>query len=215
VGATARRDAQPRAGTRIAWPATLARKRHGPLYATHLRFVPEESKAGVLHCFVLDCSASMLSGERLATAKGLLVACFDRAAAERAEVALICFGGAGADVRFGPAVPRWWNERWLQPIGGGGGTPFALGVKTAEQILARAARKKPAQQRVLWVLTDGRSVERPVKPMAADRIVFVDCERDALALGRCGQLAQEWGARCMRPEDMTVRADMTRCQGDR
>ncbi|MEA3122481.1 MAG: magnesium chelatase subunit ChlD-like protein [Paraburkholderia sp.] len=146
----------------------------------------------------------MLNAERLASAKGLLVACFDRAAAERAEVALICFGGAGADVRFSPAVPRWWNERWLQPIGGGGGTPFALGVKTAGQVLDRAAREKPAQQRVLWVLTDGRSAERPVKPAAADRIVFVDCEGDALALGRCRQQAQEWGARYMRPEEMIV-----------
>jgi magnesium chelatase subunit ChlD-like protein len=170
----------------------------------HLKFVRQESKTGVLHCFVLDCSASMLTGERLATAKGLLVACFDRAAAERAEVALICFGGAHADVRFGPTVPRWWNERWLQPVGGGGGTPFALGVRTAAHVLERAARTKQAQQRVLWIFTDGRSADRPVKPAAADRIVFVDCERNVPALGRCRQLAQEWGATCMRPEDLNV-----------
>ncbi len=204
MGVTARRDAQPRAGTRIAWPATLAKKRADPLRATHLRFVREESKAGVLHCFVLDCSASMLSGQRLATAKGLLVACFDRAAAERAEVALICFGGADAEVRFGPAVPRWWNERWLQPIDGGGGTPFALGVRTAAQVLERATRKNPAQQRVLWVLTDGRSAERPVKPAAADRIVFVDCDLGLSSLGRCRWLAGEWGATYMQPEDLII-----------
>ena len=146
----------------------------------------------------------MLSGERLAIAKGLLVACFDRAAGERAEVALVCFGGARANVRFGPAIPRWWNERWLQPIGGGGGTPFALGVKTAAQVLERAARRKPAQLRVLWVFTDGRSTDSPTKPSAADRIVFVNCERDLPALGRCEQLARAWGATCMRPEELIV-----------
>jgi magnesium chelatase subunit ChlD-like protein len=169
-----------------------------------LQFVPKEAQAGVLHCFLLDCSASMLSGERLAIAKGLLVACFNHAATERAEVALVSFGGARADVRFGPAIPRWWNERWLDPIGGGGGTPFALGMRTAEQVLERAIRDKPAQQRVLWVLTDGRSSEQPQRPAAADRVVLVDCERDVPALGRCRALAQAWGAAYARPEDMIV-----------
>ncbi|WP_409371923.1 vWA domain-containing protein, partial [Paraburkholderia sprentiae] len=93
----------------------------------HLRFVREMPRGGVLHCFVLDCSGSMLAGQRLALAKGLLTTLFDRASAMRAEAALICFGGAGADVRFGPAVPRWWNERWLAPVGGGGGSPLASG----------------------------------------------------------------------------------------
>lgn len=189
-------------GTRIAWPATFARKRHAPLRAEHLRFVREASKNGVLHCFALDCSASMLAGERLALAKGLLVALFDRAAAERAEAALVCFGGARADVRFGPAVPRWWNARWLRPVGGGGGTPLALGVGTAARVLERAARAKPAQQRLLWVLTDGRSIDRPIRPAAVDQIVFVDFELEAVRLGRCAQLAREWRAICLRPEDL-------------
>jgi len=154
----------------------------------------------VLHCFVLDCSGSMLAGQRLALAKGLLVALFDRASSARADAALVCFGGAGADVRFGPAVPRWWNERWLQPVGGGGGTPLAAGVKKAAQLLERAARRKPAQQRWLWVLTDGRSGEVPIRPVDADEVVFVDFERGAIRLGRCEQLALAWGATWVRPE---------------
>ena len=119
-------------GRRIAWPQTLiamGRQRRAALSANDLRFVREMPRKGVLHCFVLDCSGSMLGGARLALAKGLLIALFDRVSAMRADAALICFGGAGADVRFGPAVPRWWNERWLDPIGGGGGTPFAAGVR--------------------------------------------------------------------------------------
>ncbi len=193
-------------GRRIAWPATLEKKRQDPLRAAHLRFVLEESKTGVLHCFLLDCSASMLGGEQLSMAKGLLLACFDRAAAERAEVALVCFGGARAHLRFGPAIPRWWNERWLRPIGGGGGTPFSLGIRTAARVLERAARSRPGQERVLWVLTDGRSGERPARPSVADRIVFVDCENVAPALGRCLQLAREWGAMYVRPEELANRA---------
>jgi len=136
----------------------------------------------------------MLSGERLAMAKGLVLACFDRAAMDRAQAALICFGGGRADLRFGPAIPRWWNERWIQPIGGGGGTSFSIGVAAAAKLLEQARRRDPAGERVLWIVGDGRSRDRPAKPDAADRIVIVDCEQDALALGRWAQLAREWDA---------------------
>ncbi|WGS53404.1 VWA domain-containing protein [Paraburkholderia sp. D15] len=173
-----------------------------PLRAEHLRFVREAPSSGVLHCFVLDCSASMLAGQRLALAKGLLIALFDRASAERAEAALICFGGTAADLRFGPAVPRWWNERWLSPVGGGGGTPLESGVRRAARLLEQRARLKPAQQRWLWILTDGRSADSPTRPRDADQIVFVDFERGAIRLGRCASLADAWDAQCVTPESL-------------
>jgi magnesium chelatase subunit ChlD-like protein len=132
----------------------------------------------------------------------LLTALFDRASAARAEAALVCFGGAEADVRFGPAVPRWWNERWLRPVGGGGGTPLTSGIRRAAQLLARSARVKPAQQRWLWILTDGRTRDEPARPPDADEVVFVDFERGAIRLGRCEALADAWGARRVRPEEL-------------
>jgi magnesium chelatase subunit ChlD-like protein len=176
--------------------------RQDALCAGHLRFVREAPRGGVLHCFVLDCSGSMLAGQRLALAKGLLIALFDRASAARAEAALVCFGGAGADVRFGPAVPRWWNERWLRPVGGGGGTPLTAGVRRATELLERSARRKPGQQRWLWILTDGRTRDMPVRPLDLDEVVFVDFEREAIRLGRCEMLADAWGARCFTPEEL-------------
>jgi magnesium chelatase subunit ChlD-like protein len=188
------------AGKRIAWPSTFAAKRQARLRPEHVRFVPTLPRGGVLHCFLLDCSGSMLGGDRLALAKGLLIALFDRASAARSEAALVCFGGARADVRFGPAVPRWWNERWLKPLGGGGGTPFAAGIDQAAHVLERAARRKPGQLRWLWVLTDGRSGDMPARPGGADQIVFVDFERGAIRLGRCEQLAHSWDATCVTPE---------------
>lgn len=174
----------------------------------HLRFIRQESRSGALHCFVLDCSASMLGGERLSRAKGLILACFDRAAVERSEAALICFGGGRANLRFGPAIPRWWNERWVEPIGGGGGTPFSTGIASAAKLLERAKRRNAARERVLWVLGDGRTRDRPLKPHAADRIVIVDFEQrntGHAALGRWAQLAREWDADYLRPEDIAVR----------
>lgn len=145
----------------------------------------------------------MLGGGRLARAKGLLLACFDRAAAQREEVALVRFGGGRADVRFGPAVPRWWNERWIEPLGGGGGTPFGPAVALAANLLARARRRKPAQQRVLWVFGDGRSAAFPARPAYADRVVVVDCgSRGAAAPTRGAQLAHAWDADYLLPDDL-------------
>jgi magnesium chelatase subunit ChlD-like protein len=202
VGASPRSHARGKPGKRIAWPPTLAAMRQDRLRVEHLRFTREAPRGGVLHCFVLDCSGSMLAGQRLALAKGLLIALFDRASAARAEAALVCFGGAGADVRFGPAVPRWWNERWLRPVGGGGGTPLTSGIRRAAQLLERSARVRPAQQRWLWILTDGRTRDEPARPLDADEVVFVDFERDAIRLGRCEALADAWGARIFAPEEL-------------
>ncbi|KAB0633642.1 vWA domain-containing protein [Burkholderia latens] len=188
-----------RAGTAVAWPATLAAKRGGPLHASHLRFRKQAGAPHALHCFVLDCSASMLTHGRLALAKGLIVAYFDQAARERMETALICFGGDGAAQRFGPAVPRWWNARWLEPVGGGGGTPLADGIAAATQLLARDARRAPApgKQRWLWVLSDGRTREAPPKPTDADHVVFVDFDDAAVRIGQGKRLADAWGAQWM------------------
>ncbi|AMM17809.1 magnesium chelatase [Burkholderia sp. PAMC 28687] len=182
---------------------TLLAKRNQMLDAAHLRFHREEGEASALHCFVLDCSGSMLGGKRLALAKGLVVALFDRAYRERAEVALVCFGGATAEVRREPGAAHWWNDRWLAPIGGGGGTPLALGVRTGANVLLRAARRKPSQRRILWLLTDGRSAETPARPDSADQIVVVDFKSEAVSLGRCAKLAESWHA------DYRTAADMT------
>jgi magnesium chelatase subunit ChlD-like protein len=176
------------------------------LLRRHLRYFRHEPKSPALHCFLLDCSASMLDGGRLAMAKGLVLACFDRAAMDRAQAALICFGGGRADLRFGPATPRWWSERWVQPIGGGGGTSFSIGVAAAAKLLEQARRRDPAGERVLWIFGDGRSRDRPPKPDAADRVVIVDCEQGALTLGRCAQLARDWNAHYCLAKEMRAPA---------
>ncbi|KAF1015385.1 MAG: hypothetical protein E5299_00639 [Burkholderia gladioli] len=188
--------------TRIAWPATLAVKRGGQLEAGHLRFRPRSGAPRAFHCFVLDCSASMLEGGRLALAKGLLVALCNVAARERAEVALIAFCGRGAERRFGPAVPRWWNERWLQPVAGGGGTPLLTGIAMAQSLLAKTARCRPGAPRTLWLLSDMRTDEMPIRPAQADEIRIVDFDDAAVRLGRAQRLARRWEASCYRPEDL-------------
>jgi magnesium chelatase subunit ChlD-like protein len=200
-GRYATREGDPAAS--IDWMATLRAKRSARLAAQHLRYRRTQGDGAVLYCFVLDCSGSMLAGERLARAKGMLVALFDRAYRERAEIALVCFGGARAQVRRQPGAAHWFNESWVAPIGGGGGTPLALGLASAGTLLERAARRRPSQRRCLWVLTDGRTNERPRAPRAANEIVVVDFEEGAIRAGRGEMLANYWDARYVTADSLT------------
>ena len=61
----------------------------------------------------------------------------------------------------------------------------------------------PAQQRWLWLLSDGRSREMPDAPPAADLRIVVDCENQRLPLRRCRTLAARWRARYMMLADFT------------
>lgn len=193
-------------GIGIDWLRTLMRKGARPLERDHLRFQKREARAGILHCFALDCSGSMLAGQRLAQAKGLLLQLIQRAYQQRARIAIVSFAGARAQLRLAPTAARPFNSRalhaWLQPIGGGGGTPLAQGALRADALLARAAHDDPAQQRWLWLLTDGRSDALPSPPLHADVRIVVDCERQRIALGRCRALAQRWRAIYCTPETL-------------
>lgn len=146
----------------------------------------------------------MLAGQRLAIAKGVLGALFERAYQRRAEVALICFGGGGARLRMPPGrAPGGHNgaiARSLQPIGGGGGTPLNDAVALASTTLRRCQRRHPAQQRVVWLFTDGRTSAMPPRPRHVDALAVVDFESGTLRLGRAARLAAQWQADYCLPE---------------
>lgn len=148
----------------------------------------------------------MLGGGRLALAKGALLQLIQRAYEQRAEVAIVAFAGAGAQVRLYPTAARPSTSHalnaWLQPLHGGGATPFAQGVAVANTLLTETARRNPAQQRWLWLFGDGRSEEQPAAPMAADVVTVVDCEQQRIRLGRCRVLAQRWRAVYMPIEEL-------------
>jgi len=178
-------------GTAFDWPRTLVARGAADLRAEHLRHRPQQARSGALHCFLLDCSASMRNDGNLARAKGLLLALMQEAYQRRDHVALLCFAGNVAGLRLSPRRASAWNDDWIAPIGAGGGTPLALGVERAEQLLVRSE----ARQRWLWLLTDGRTSESPVRPEAADVACVVDFEAARIPLHRARQLAERWQAR--------------------
>jgi magnesium chelatase subunit ChlD-like protein len=136
----------------------------------------------------------MRLGGGLARAKGLLLELMAEAYRGRHRVALLSFAGAAVELRLPPQRAAAWNEDWIAPIAGGGGTPLALGVAAADRLL----RRSRASRRVLWLLTDGRSREQPPAPHFADALCVVDFESSRVTLARAAQLAQGWGAAYLR-----------------
>ncbi|WP_426392502.1 vWA domain-containing protein [Variovorax sp. R-27] len=178
-------------GAAFDWPRTLVARGADRLRAGHLRYRPQEARSGALHCFLLDCSASMRNDGNLARAKGLLLALMQEAYQRRDHVALLCFAGEVVELRLPPRRASAWNDDWIAPIAAGGGTPLALGVQRAGQLLA----KSETRQRWMWLLTDGRSSESPLRPETADVACVVDFEAARMPLHRAKQLAAQWDAR--------------------
>lgn len=112
--------------------------------------------------FVVDASGSSAL-HRLAEAKGavelLLADCYIR----RDQVALISFGGRGAELVLPPTRSLARAKRNLADLAGGGGTPLAAGLEAASS-LAEAVRCK-GQIPNLVLLTDGHAnLDRNGKP---------------------------------------------------
>lgn len=164
------------------------------LAAEHLRRTPLQPRAVRLHCMVLDCSASMVTSGALARAKGVLLGLLEEAYQRREQVALICFGGAGVELRLPPSRAAHWNEEWVAPIGGGGGTPLVQALGAADDLLRMQALRLAALQGWLWLMTDARTRERPARPAYADEIRILDFESSRAPLRRAQQLAQDWRA---------------------
>lgn len=181
-------------GARIAWLPTLLAKGLGPLRAEHLRHARPAVAPARLHLIVLDTSGSMRRRGRLALAKGHAAALIDRAARAGDRVALLCFGGQGVELRLPPGPARASGREKVRPLGGGGGTPVTHALAEADRLLRRVERREGPIDAWLWLLTDGRTLERPAAPTAAHHVVVVDFDDPARALGRCADWARCWGA---------------------
>ena len=139
----------------------------------------------------------MLRGGQLARAKGVLATLMAQAYRWRDPVALLGFGGAGSTLVQAPGRALADAGAALMPLAGGGGTPLAAALADAD---ARLRRHRQGQ-RWLWLLTDGRTRELPVRPAHADWLCIVDFDSARPALGRAPALAQAWGARYVRAQD--------------
>ncbi|MEO6273277.1 MAG: VWA domain-containing protein [Rhodoferax sp.] len=175
----------------IDWLPTLLAKGPQALQRQHLRYQSQPAARPRLHLIVLDTSGSMRQGGRLALAKGYAARLIEQAARAGDDVGLLSFGGRGLEWLVPPGPARSAGAARVRQCGGGGGTPLAQALALAQQRIAQPSRRA-ASPPLLWLLTDGRTLEQPAAPTTAS--VVVDFEDPRRPLGRCAAWAARWGA---------------------
>jgi magnesium chelatase subunit ChlD-like protein len=182
----------------IAWLPTLQAKGRNALAPQHLRWREPKGKPSTLHLLLLDTSGSMRQGGRLARAKGYAAQVLEQVARAGDHVALLCFGGQGVEVLVPPGPARRAAAVRVQQRGGGGGTPLAQAIVAADNLMAQHRRVRGTSastaSTVLWLLTDGRTLEQPQAPRGAEQLVLVDFDDAKVRVGRCADWAARWGA---------------------
>ncbi|MEF7613505.1 VWA domain-containing protein [Aquincola sp. MAHUQ-54] len=173
---------------------TLIAKGATPLQREHLQWRTAVPGGRRLHCIVLDGSASMRRAGGLARAKGLA----DRLIADAAQagdaVAVLGLNGQGVQWLLQARRARGADTAGLQRFGTGGGTPLRLALAQAQAWLQQASQRRAGTERWLWLLTDGRTLDTPARPTAAEHIVIVDFDDPRHPLGRAAAWAVPWGA---------------------
>ncbi|OYZ30449.1 MAG: magnesium chelatase, partial [Novosphingobium sp. 16-62-11] len=115
-----------------------------------VRRFEERSTTVTLFCVDASGSAAM---SRLAEAKGAVELILAQAYVKRAEVALLAFRGAGAELLLPPTRSLTRAKRALSELPGGGGTPLASGIALARQLADAIASR--GRTPMLVFLTDG------------------------------------------------------------
>jgi magnesium chelatase subunit ChlD-like protein len=183
----------------VDWLPTLAARGAQRLQRHHLHWQTAPQHEAQLHLIALDMSGSMLRRGQLAWAKAFAARLIDEATRAGEQVALLGFGGQGVQLLLAPGPARRAAMARVRPLGGGGGTPLAACLDQAQRLLLAHRRRTGPGPRRLWLLTDGRSLEQPDAPSAADHIVVVDFDDPLHPVGRSATWARRWGAELRQP----------------
>jgi magnesium chelatase subunit D len=119
-----------------------------------LRIRRLKQQAGSTTIFVVDASGSAAL-HRLAEAKGAVELLLSDCYVRRDQVAMVAFGGRGAETLLQPTRSPARARRSLSSLPGGGGTPLAAGLDAASA-LAEAAQRRGQTVGVV-ILTDGKA----------------------------------------------------------
>ena len=215
VRATDPRAGEPMAASSVAVTATAtavaARRAADPGAAgvvdpRDVKRAVREQRTGNLVVLCVDASGSMGADQRIEQAKGAVLGLLTDAYQRRDRVALVTFGGAGAQVALRPTGSIEIAKARLQELPTGGSSPIGEGLEAVHQLLTVGATD-PGLAPLVVLLTDGRAtgaddaVER--SRAAAIRLthggvplVVVDAETGTPRLGLARELAEAAGAPC-------------------
>lgn len=163
-----------------------------------------EQRAGNLIVLAVDASGSMGAQQRMATAKAAALGLLTDAYQRRDRVALVAFGGEGAEVILRPTGSIEVARGRLADLATGGATPLAEGLDVASDLAVRTAGEHGLDPMIV-VITDGRATgradagERVQKAAAHIRTakipcVVIDAETELPRLGLAERLAEQLAA---------------------
>jgi len=150
-----------------------------PIVAADLREPVRESLTGNLLVLAVDASGSMGMDERMAAVKGALLGLLVDAYQRRDRVALVTFGGRGAEVILRPTGSVEVARTRLESLPTGGETPLAEGIRVATVLAHRSAT--PTLRPLLVVVTDGRATAAPAGSAHADPVAAALAEAAVVA----------------------------------
>jgi len=187
------------------------------LEAQDLRQKVRETRLNNLILFVVDASGSMGARERMAAAKGAVLALLLDAYRKRDQVGLVAFRGRGAELLLPPTNSVDLAEARLRELPTGGRTPLAHGLTVACRTLDRHQASRAETLPLLVLISDGRAnvpLGGPGDVMAEIRLlgdqlqqrgvasVVIDSETGPLRLGLAREVAAALGARYLRLGDL-------------
>lgn len=194
----------------IDLPATLRNLPKGSCRSIQLRDVRlkryrRKRKNAIL--LVVDASRSQGAKERLAFAKGTVMALLEQAYCDRDRVGMIVFGGSQAVEALHYTRSVDFAAMQMEKLKAGGNTPLAMGMRLAIQTALQDRRKYPDDCHLIILLTDGKANfdTEPGKPFrlalqAAETIkkekiplLLVDTENSIFGMGIAKQIADTAG----------------------
>jgi magnesium chelatase subunit D len=111
-------------------------------------------RRGTVTIFLVDASGSSAT-QRLSEAKGALEELLSQCYIRRDEVAMLSMRGAKVEIVLPPTRSLVRAKRNLATLPGGGGTPLALGLRSANEIAISVERKGLTP--IIVIMTDGKA----------------------------------------------------------
>lgn len=196
---------------RAAAPYQLSRDKNGmaiAIQSSDIRTKVREKRTGNFIVFVVDASASMGTGKRMAAVKGAILSLLSDAYQKRDKVAMITFRRDKADLVLGMTRSVDLAAKKLETISTGGKTPLYAGLEAAHNLIKASMQREKDLLPVVVLVSDGRATcGRSKDPFAdavregcsltADHIktVIIDVEQDFIKLRLAEKLAKKMDAK--------------------
>ncbi len=174
----------------------------------HIRVKRRTRPAGTTIVFVVDASGSMAAAQRMAAAKGAVLALLRDAYVKRNRVALVTFRGNRSEVLLQPTDNVERAHGHLKELPTGGRTPLAHGLAGALELTHQIHQRNPEAHLLCVLISDGKAnvpyAATPAEGVtpyeeAVDfarqltrshsRLIVLDTEDDFLSLGLARKLA--------------------------